>query len=296
MLLVCSSSPARAIDGDEDRVEPAGQITLGLDLNKYLSVEGHSADLGSAGLSPSGRINYHINGISALVYAGGNKDRFRRQGLTAYGRVGVGLLENTPVGDVPFEQINSTHVLFGAGVEYMTPIGVGIRAEGISFDEDAKYAQLGLMYRTGRRQKIKRPKLAAAVAKPPVVAAPPPPPIAEPNLCNSPVGLQQEVTFHNDSAELTSQSTLILNEVANTLIKCENILVDVSAHTDSVGSDTYNQALSERRARSVVNYLGNRGLNHNRFTATAFGESKPIDTNETDHGRARNRRVELYSR
>ena len=248
MLLVCSSSPARAIDGDEDRVEPAGQITLGLDLNKYLSVEGHSADLGSAGLSPSGRINYHINGISALVYAGGNKDRFRRQGLTAYGRVGVGLLENTPVGDVPFEQINSTHVLFGAGVEYMTPIGVGIRAEGISFDEDAKYAQLGLMYRTGRRQKIKRPKLAAAVAKPPVVAAPPPPPIAEPNLCNSPVGLQQEVTFHNDSAELTSQSTLILNEVANTLIKCESILVDVSAHTDSVGTDTYNQVLSEKRA------------------------------------------------
>ena len=178
----------------------------------------------------------------------------------------------------------------------MTPIGVGIRAEGISFDEDAKYAQLGLMYRTGRRLKIKRPKLAAAVAKPPVVAAPAPPPVAKPNLCNSPVGLQEEVTFHNDSAELTSQSTLILNEVANTLTNCESILVDVSAHTDSVGTDTYNQVLSEKRASSVVNYFGTRGLDRNRFTTTAFGESKPIDTNETDHGRARNRRVELYSR
>ena len=287
----------------DDRVEPAGQVTIGADLNKYLSLEAHSADLGSAGLSPSGRINYHINGVSALVYAGGNKDRFRRQGLTAYGRVGVGLLDNSPVGDVPFEQVNSTHILFGAGIEYMTPVGVGIRAEGISFDEDAKYAQLGLMYRTGRKQKRQQPTLAAAVAKPePVVVPPPPPPapvavpVAKPDECETPEGLHEGVTFHTDSAALTGRSTLVLNDIAYKLTNCENLHVEVSAHTDSVGTDAYNQSLSESRAGAVVDFLDNRGLDRNRFSTQAFGESRPVDTNKTAEGRARNRRVELNVR
>ena len=72
--------------------------------------------------------------------------------------------------------------------------------------------------------------------------------------------------------------------------------VEVSAHTDSVGSESYNQGLSERRAQSVVDYLSARGLDRYRLNPTAFGESSPIDTNETAEGRARNRRVELYAR
>ena len=293
------TSQVQGVDPN-DRVEPAGQITLGLDINKWFSVEGHSADLGSAGLSPTGRINYHINGLSALVYAGGNRSRFRRQGLSAFGRVGVGVLDNSPVGDVPFEQVNSTHVLYGAGVEYMTPIGLGIRAEGISFDEDVRYAQLGLMYRTGRKKEIVRPPLAAA-PKPaplqrPVVAAAAPPPVPAPNVCDALAGAPDAVTFHNDSASLTDTSTLILNEVAYTLSTCEGMQVEISAHTDSVGSESYNQALSERRAKSVIDYLSARGLNSDRFQSTAFGESSPIDDNATAEGRSRNRRVELYTR
>ena len=90
------------VDGfdPDDRVEPAGQITIGADLTRHFSVEAHSADLGSAGLSPSGRINYHINGASALLYVGGNRGRFRRQGFTGFGRLGVGSLDNSTVGDV----------------------------------------------------------------------------------------------------------------------------------------------------------------------------------------------------
>jgi len=292
----------------DDRVEPAGQVTLGVDVTKHFSVEAHSADLGSAGFSQGGRINYHVNGVSALFYAGGNRHRFRRQGLTAFGRLGVGVLDNTTVGDVPFEKVNGTHVLFGAGLEYMTPIGLGLRLEGVSFDEDVQYGQLGVMYRTGRKQGVVRPKLSQApVAPEPEVAAavappPPPPPVFVPppvqvvDQCAGLNGVLEGVNFHSDSAELTDSSMDILDDAANRLGTCQNTQVEISAHTDSVGAESYNQALSERRARSVVEYLNASGLSRGRFTATAFGESSPIDTNETAQGRARNRRVELYAR
>ena len=296
-----------------DRVEPAGQLTVGADLTKHLSVEAHTADLGSAGLSApgageEGRINYHIKGVSALLYAGGNRHRFRRQGLTAFGRLGYGSLDNTAVGDVPFEQINSNHFLIGAGLEYMTPIGVGVRLEGVSFDEDVQYGQLGLIYRTGRKQEIVKPKLAQAPArvKEPVVAAlappPPPPPVYVPapapvvNQCAGLTGVHEGVNFHSDSAELTSDSMNILDDVAFKLGTCEDMQIEISAHTDSVGAESYNQGLSERRAQSVVEFLSASGLSRGRLTPTAYGESSPIDSNDTRVGRARNRRVELYAR
>jgi len=260
-----------------DRVEPAGQVTLGADLTKHLSIEAHSADLGSAGLSApgggnGGRINYHVNGVSALVYAGGNRNRFRRQGITAFGRLGYGSLENTPVGDVPFEQVNSNHFLIGAGLEYMTSFGVGVRLEGVSFDEDVQYGQLGLIYRTGLKQEIIRPKLAQASApvkeEPEVAAAvAPPPPLPPPVVIPAPVAP-------------------VVNQCAGL-----NGVLD-----GSIGAESYNQSLSERRARSVAGYLSANGISRNRLTATAFGETSPIDTNRTKEGRALNRRVELYAR
>ena len=300
-----------------DRVEPAGQVTLGADLTKHLSIEAHSADLGSAGLSApgggnGGRINYHVNGVSALVYAGGNRNRFRRQGITAFGRLGYGSLENTPVGDVPFEQVNSNHFLIGAGLEYMTSFGVGVRLEGVSFDEDVQYGQLGLIYRTGLKQEIIRPKLAQASApvkeEPEVAAAvAPPPPLPPPVVIPAPVapvvnqcaglnGVLDGVNFHTDSAELTSDSKEALDDLAYKLGTCEEMQLEISAHTDSIGAESYNQSLSERRARSVAGYLSANGISRNRLTATAFGETSPIDTNRTKEGRALNRRVELYAR
>ena len=277
------------VDGwdPNDRVEPAGQITIGADLTKHLSIEAHSADLGSAGLSApepgrEGRINYHVNGVSALVYVGGNRHRFRRQGLTAFGRVGYGELENRAIGDVPFRQENSNHVLFGAGVEYMTSKGFGVRAEGVSFDADARYAQLGLMYRTGRRQEREQPGLAAAT------------PLTDPCVAIS--GILNGVNFNTDSADLTDESMLILNDVSDTLGRCGQKQVKVTAHTDSIGTEDYNKTLSTKRAVSVVKYLVEQGVQLDRFEARAFGETQPVASNDTVEGRSRNRRVELYAR
>lgn len=283
-----------------DRVEAGGQVTLGMDLSRQLAVEVHSADLGSAGFDPGGRINYHTFGASALVYAGKNRHNFKRRGFTGYGRVGLGYLENTPVGDVPFVKDNQVHVLFGAGVEYMTSIGLGIRAEGIAFEEDAQFAQLGVIYRTGRRKRnapvqIAQEPAPVLVPAPVEVAAAVPEP--EPyNHCDGLDGVLEGVNFHNDSAQLTNEATHVLDAVAVTLSECESVPVSISAHTDSVGSESYNQGLSSRRADSVLEYLSARGVGTNRMEALAFGETQPIDTNDTAEGRSRNRRVELIAK
>ena len=142
----------------DDRTSTSGQINVGVDLYKQLSLELHSANLGTADLSPSGGINYRVNGISALFYAGGNRDRYKRQGLTAYGRGGFGVLSNSPTGNVPLREVDENHWLLGAGVEYTHRSGLGARAEVISVSNDARYGQLGLIYRFGKDRKDNFPE------------------------------------------------------------------------------------------------------------------------------------------
>ncbi len=291
-----SENPAFTVN---DRVEAGGQVTLGVDLSRQLSLEAHSADLGSAGFSPGGRINYHIHGASALVYAGKNRHNFKRRGLSGYGRIGVGLLENSPVGNVPFVKDNDMHVLFGAGVEYMTRVGLGLRAEGIAFEEDAQYAQLGVIYRTGRRQASKPVEIVAAPAPVPVAAAipePAPEPVVEVNPCDVFSGVLEGVNFHTDSDQLTEIAKEKLQSVAVVLSECETAPVSISAHTDSDGSEAYNQGLSRRRAASVVEFLISQGVQSDRMSASAFGETQPIASNATPEGKRQNRRVELIAR
>lgn len=69
--------------------------------------------------------------------------------------------------------------------------------------------------------------------------------------------------------------------------------VDIVGHTDSVGSDAYNQSLSERRAESTADYLASKGIPRNVITTSGMGESQPVATNETAEGRQLNRRVEI---
>ena len=285
-----------------DRVESGGQVTLGMDLSRQLSVELHSADLGSAGVTPSSRVNYHIHGASALLYAGKNRHNYRRQGFSGYGRLGFGLLDNSVDGDVTYVQDNGTHVLFGAGLEYMTRIGLGIRAEAISYEEDAQYAQLGVVYRTGKRQS-KRPVQIVKAPEPIPEPTPTPIPVpavvvAEPepvDTCSEFSGTLDGVNFHSDSDQLTGDARSVLDSVAHRLNECDSVPVRISAHTDSVGADSYNQNLSERRASSVANYLQSRGIDAGRLNSEAYGETQPIDTNGTPEGRRRNRRVELLT-
>jgi len=101
------------------------------------------------------------------------------------------------------------------------------------------------------------------------------------------------INFPHDSSELTPVSITILDKAVTTLNRRAKISVEVAAHTDSSGSASYNEALSSRRAASVMNYLQSKGIAANRLSSKGYGETQPVVSNATTEGRATNRRVEL---
>lgn len=105
--------------------------------------------------------------------------------------------------------------------------------------------------------------------------------------------MPSEVTFAVDSANIDPGFRTTLDNVATTLKQYEKTYIDVLGHTDSTGSDAYNQGLSERRASSVANYLGSRGVQQARLATRGYGETQPKASNADESGRAANRRVEI---
>ena len=107
------------------------------------------------------------------------------------------------------------------------------------------------------------------------------------------VNLPDGVTFDVGSYTLKPSFRETLDKVAQSLIQYPNSLVDVYGHTDSTGSDSFNQTLSENRARTVMNYLISKGVPAARIRSQGFGETMPVADNGTAEGRAKNRRVEI---
>ena len=105
---------------------------------------------------------------------------------------------------------------------------------------------------------------------------------------------QGNVLFAFDSSELTPAAQQQLQALVPKLSDPSVSRVRVVGHTDSKGTDAYNQALSERRASSAAEYLINQGVTPQKVTSQGRGESEPVADNETDAGRAQNRRVELH--
>jgi outer membrane protein OmpA-like peptidoglycan-associated protein len=105
-----------------------------------------------------------------------------------------------------------------------------------------------------------------------------------------------DVTFAFNDDRVQPQFYPILDQVASTLNQYPQTLVDIVGHADSVGADAYNQSLSERRASSVAGYMLTRQVLRDRLFVAGQGERAPIASNETDQGRALNRRVEIVLR
>lgn len=199
----------------------------------------------------------------------------------------------------------------GGGVQFNASEKVGIRFElAARYDKDNNtlapiengfvdgLATVGLVYNFGAAP-------AAPVVETPVETPPPAPVVEEPVVEQVVIDLRG-VNFKFDrprSGETniaptlqlpTADSIAILDQAVDVLKRTPSAVVVLEGHTDSVGSDAYNQGLSERRAQIVNDYLLANGVSSSQIGGVrGYGESNPIDTNDTKEGRARNRRVEL---
>jgi OmpA-OmpF porin, OOP family len=101
------------------------------------------------------------------------------------------------------------------------------------------------------------------------------------------------VTERYGRASIDPDSAGLLDRLIETALRCPTANIEVAGHTDSDGEDAANQALSEKRAQAVADYLVKAGLPANRFTAVGYGSAQPIASNDTEDGKAQNRRIEF---
>jgi outer membrane protein OmpA-like peptidoglycan-associated protein len=133
------------------------------------------------------------------------------------------------------------------------------------------------------------PKVEAPAPPPPPapkVELPPPPPVKERIVLRG-------INFDFDKSDIKKEFVPVLEEAAKILKNHPNTTVVIEGHTDAIGTDKYNQGLSERRANSVKKFLISRGIPASQLETIGYGKSKPIADNKTAAGRAMNRRVEF---
>lgn len=141
-------------------------------------------------------------------------------------------------------------------------------------------------------QTIQPKKVAAPVASTPVASTRSvAPPVQE--MVEEKVSLVGELLFAFDSSEISARGKAYIDSVVSQLAGLNSYQISLVGHTDSVGSGAYNQTLSERRARSVANYMISRQVKSSAISTKGLGESQPVASNNTAEGRAKNRRAEI---
>jgi OOP family OmpA-OmpF porin len=297
---------------DNDR-STGGRLFLGYDLTRRWALEGYYSDLGTADLLPDGSIGYKDIGLNAMYYFYLPEEG--REGLSVFVRGGVGSMMNDA--GVPYNRLNDTHVMVGAGAEYGLGSGWAVRADLDLYDRDAQLFTLGIMKRFGSEAE-------PAPAPAPVVVQRPAPVIVPVEVVNpdkdgdgilnaadacpaTPAGVKVDETgcklkavivlegviFAVNSDELIGDSTTILDAAARSLKPYPELRIEVGGHTDWQGSGGYNQVLSEHRANAVRSYLIGQGIAADHLSAKGYGEMQPVADNHTPEGRKQNRRVEL---
>ena len=105
-----------------------------------------------------------------------------------------------------------------------------------------------------------------------------------------------QIRFEPGRAVIDPDSAGLLDRLVETTLRCPTSKIEIAGHTDADGEDAFNQALSEKRAQAVADYLVKAGLSADRFAAIGYGSSQPVATNDTDEGKAQNRRIDFLVR
>ncbi|EGR0261791.1 OmpA family protein [Vibrio cholerae] len=265
---------------DDDQVVGA---FLGYQANKWLSLEAGYDYLGkftAAGLNDEK--------VQAVTLAPKLSIPLT-EGIALYGKVGGAYVDYGSKDDYSY--------LGAAGLEFNTNHNVTMRLEYQNLTDinndivraRAETATLGIAYKFGGSEEP-APVVEQRPAEPAPVAAP-----VEKVAVTKTFTFQHldSSTFATASAELKPATVQKLDKIVGYLNQYPQAKVEVVGHTDSTGSEAYNQKLSERRAQAVAKALEAQGIDASRISAKGLGESSPIASNATAEGREKNRRVEL---
>ena len=107
---------------------------------------------------------------------------------------------------------------------------------------------------------------------------------------------KEKIRFESGRATIDPDSAGLLDRLVETALRCPNANIEIAGHTDGDGEGAFNQSLSEKRAQAVTDYLVKAGLPANRFTAMGYGSTQPVAGNDTDEGKAQNRRIDFLVR
>lgn len=308
------------ISGEHDG-QLGGQLSIGKNFGDYFALELYGFYFDDMGPSDTQNTDIAGYGASALFFPA-------RDLLPVYAVVGAGIGQYDFDGGSKLNQQDSEFYDVGIGYMYqLNDYGVKLRAE-------YRYRSANVEMPSSTHKDVRnniisvgiQVPLSAPAQEPAPEPAPAPTPAPEPTqpadsdhdgvidridecpatprgtevnasgcpiVKKAPVVLRG-VTFEFDSAKLTEQAQNRLDNVIAALNASPDVKFSIAGYTDSIGSEAYNQKLSERRAQSVKEYLVEHGISPSRITrVVGYGESNPVATNETEAGRAQNRRVEL---
>ena len=294
----------------KDQRDTGYKLFVGRQLNQYFAVEAGYFDLGKFDFKSSTSGNGVLNGEAG--FRGVNLDLLGQlplsQRLSLLGRVGMHYTKtNTEFSGNRLLGSSNTHASerklnakLGLGLEYKFSEALALRGEveryrlndAVGNRGDADLYSVSLVYKLGRPASATpayqpAPEVAPVVAMPApvIVAVPAPTPVAEK------VSFASEALFDFDQSTLKPQGKAALDQLLGQLTGMDLEVIVTVGHTDAVGSDAYNQKLSQRRAEAVKAYLVTQGVETNRVYTEGKGETQPVADNTTAAGRAKNRRV-----
>lgn len=294
--------------GNEDeQYEFAGQVFAGWKFNEFIGLEANYADLGEYDLTGNSGIEYKAYGAQVNLYLPVSKN-------SRFYALGGGSTVNSKGVKVSVDKEDNSKGHIGLGYEYDFSKNVFSRIEWKRFNESVHLATLNVGYRFGSNdsQKVSYKKNRTAsfeqqvsrdLKKNPTASAPAVQYQAGKNsegyasAKNNSLDLKgkylTDVRFESNSAKLSVLVHSQLDTAAEILKDDKDASVILYGYTDNKGTKKYNEKMSKRRIKSVVNYLTKSGVSKSRIESHFLGERGPIASNNTASGRAKNRRVRI---
>jgi OOP family OmpA-OmpF porin len=314
-----AASGASSVAFSSDERDTAYKLFVGKQLSRNFALEGAYFDLGKFGFNavttPAGNLSGNVGFRGVSLDLLGQLPLSQR--FSVYGKLGANYAKTSAhfTGNRLFAITNPNpsgrklNPKLGLGMEYKFTEALALRGEveryrvndAVRNRGDVDFYSLNLVYKLGRpapsAPTVFTPAPAPAstpLAQAPLEPAPqavPPPALPKPMPTAEKVTLAAETLFDFDKSALKPQGKAALDDLLARLQGMNTEVMIAVGHTDSVGSDAYNQKLSLRRAEAVKAYLGSKGIESSRLYTEGKGEAQPVADNKTAEGRAQNRRV-----